>query len=517
MQKKRRRINYLYSCIVLVALIGTGFYVYSKLTSEQQKSQSDTITFDSTVSKTEKQIVLDTIDKSEKSPNSPLKVSVDTVFEAADMAKVISAYVPVMNFYAVRQKISKEEIKTFEIVVPIDTEDEVREGLAKLIGVSSSNISSLSGNIEDITDAQIALVPSTMLTSNVTLLRLDDNYYLDDFSKGALFRQVVLEGKSKDLSFNTLATKDSLLKVNMTGVTALTRGMQTKLASVNDPLYFSKFIGDYLADADITHVSNEVSFRPGCQFSSTSFCSPPEFIETLKSSGVDVVELTGNHNNDNGSSYNQESISLYRSLGMGTFGGGLNSAEASKPFVTSKKNTNIAFFGYNKADGLGSGAIADESSAGANYYTDDKAKKDIETAKTNQSFVIVDIQFLECYAYPDSYVEFPQCDGTIAGQQETFRKMIDFGADMVIGSSAHQPQTYELYNGKPIYYGLGNLYFDQTQQPGTERGIILTHYFLGSRLLQTKLSPTVYNKDLQTRLMTNDESLYLLERLRAAR
>ena len=98
-----------------------------------------------------------------------------------------------------------------------------------------------------------------------------------------------------------------------------------------------------------------------------------------------------------------------------------------------------------------------------------------------------------------------------------FKQIIDLGADMVVGSSAHQPQTYQLYNGKPIYYGLGNLYFEQTRWPGTERGIILTHYFAGGKLLQTKLSPTVYNKTFQTRLMDNNEALFLLNRLNTAR
>lgn len=88
---------------------------------------------------------------------------------------------------------------------------------------------------------------------------------------------------------------------------------------------------------------------------------------------------------------------------------------------------------------------------------------------------------------------------------------------MVIGSSAHQPQTYELYDGKPIYYGLGNLYFEQTQWPGTERGIILTHYFTGGKYVQTKLTPTVYDKDLQTHVMDADDAEYLLDRLDAAR
>jgi poly-gamma-glutamate capsule biosynthesis protein CapA/YwtB (metallophosphatase superfamily) len=142
---------------------------------------------------------------------------------------------------------------------------------------------------------------------------------------------------------------------------------------------------------------------------------------------------------------------------------------------------------------------------------------DIEAARQTSQFVIVNIQYAECQAYPAGYVEFPLCDGTIGGQEEAFRQMIDFGADMVVGSSAHQPQTYELYEGKPIYYGLGNLYFDQTQWPGTERGIILTHYFAGGKLLQTKLSPTEYDKDFQTRLMDIETAVYLLERLNDAR
>ena len=88
---------------------------------------------------------------------------------------------------------------------------------------------------------------------------------------------------------------------------------------------------------------------------------------------------------------------------------------------------------------------------------------------------------------------------------------------MVIGTQAHQPQTYEMYKGKPIYFGLGNLYFDQFEWPGTEQGIILTHYFLNGRLLQTKLSPTIYNQTMQPRLMTDSEATNFLKLLQQAR
>jgi poly-gamma-glutamate synthesis protein (capsule biosynthesis protein) len=240
-------------------------------------------------------------------------------------------------------------------------------------------------------------------------------------------------------------------------------------------------------------------------------------IGALKDSGVDLVELTGNHNNDVGSQFNTQTIKQYQGLGWNVFGGGINSTEAAKPYLANKKKSKVAFLGYNYPDSPNGGAISTESGAGANSFDFTRIENDIKQAKQTSDFVIVDVQFWECYSYPDGYVEFPECYKPIGEQTATFRKIIDLGADMVVGSQAHQPQTYELYEGKPIYYGLGNLYFDQIQWPGTEKGIILTHYFNKGKLLQTKLSPTVYDEALQTRLMTDSEAVDLLERLDTAR
>jgi poly-gamma-glutamate capsule biosynthesis protein CapA/YwtB (metallophosphatase superfamily) len=294
--------------------------------------------------------------------------------------------------------------------------------------------------------------------------------------------------------------------------------MQRKLTQVGgDPLYFSAKIGAFLSDADLTHVSNEVSFKPNCGYSNTLFCSPPEFIETLKASGVDLVELTGNHNNDLGSKFNTETIELYESLGWATIGGGLNTTDAAEPFIADTKNSKVAFLAYNYPDSPNGGAIAGPESAGANSFDFDRIETEIASAKQTADFVIVNVQYWECYAYPDGYLEYPICDKPIGEQEAVFKKLVDLGANMVVGSSAHQPQTYELYKDAPIYYGLGNLYFDQTSWPGTERGIILTHYFVDGILLQTKLTPTVFDKDLQTRIATADQADYLLRRLQTAR
>ncbi len=516
-RNKRRFVVWGFAALILVVAV----LAYKSLAPSGVERAVNRLQFDTSVSESEKQTILDAIRNQAKTYKGSLKVSSSTTFDVDKTTLALAAYVPVTNLYAPRQAITKEELKDTTVYMAANTDEKVRGAIADTLELEPGRIANLTGSPEEISANEVAFIPAAQLTSKVKLLKVDEAYYLDSFRSGAVFRQALFNGDDAgalaDLKLNKLKSKDTTLKVNMTGVTALTRLMITKLNTVKDPLYFSEKIGDFLRDADITHVSNEVSFRAGCQYHNASFCSPPEFIETLKDSGVDLVELTGNHNNDKGSSYNTESINLYHSLGMATFGGGLNSSEAAKPHVADQKGSKITFIGYNMADGVGSGAIVRDLVAGANIYTEAKAKADIEAAKQNSKFVIVNIQYSECQAYPDGYVEFPQCDGTIGGQTAAFRKIIDLGADMVVGSSAHQPQTYELYNGKPIYYGLGNLYFDQTQWPGTERGIILTHYFVSGNLIQTKLSPTVYDEDLQTRLMDNTQAVNLLERLNAAR
>lgn len=469
--------------------------------------------FEDSVSTSEKAIITKML-SNQKGSQSQGTIAVKTDVSEPVQGSELSVYVPVTNYYDARLQINKDDLKSMTIYVLPDMDKLARQATAQTLGVDNSKLVDYSGKLDSLPVGSVLLLPVSQLSTQVKLLRFSGDYYLDSFTKGAVFRYVTFGGvAANNLTFNNFPTKDNTLKVNMTGVTALTRLLMKKLDAVKDPTYFSQQIGQFLADADVTHISDEVSFKPGCVYSHTVFCAPPEMLETLKASGIDLVELTGNHNNDNGDQYNTETINAYHKLGWHTFGGGLNSEEASKPYLADIKGSKVAFLGYNYADSPNGGPIATSSTAGSNSFDLDKIKHDIELAHQQSKFVIVDVQFFECYAYPDGYVEFPECDGPIAKQQETFRAIIDAGADMVIGTQAHQPQTYELYNGKPIYYGLGNLYFDQIQWPGTERGIILTHYFHDGKLLQTKLSPTVYDQALQVHLMSDTDAVSFLGRL----
>ena len=142
--------------------------------------------------------------------------------------------------------------------------------------------------------------------------------------------------------------RDKLVKINMAGVVAMSRGLALLTDRSGDYGYAARNIGEFLADADLTHISNEASFVPGCNvYSGMVFCSRPEYMEVLQLSGVDIVELTGNHNNDFGAQYSAASIQMYEEAGMRYFGGGLNNEDASEILYENVNNSTIAFLGYN--------------------------------------------------------------------------------------------------------------------------------------------------------------------------
>ena len=393
--------------------------------------------------------------------------------------------------------------------------------------ISSEELLTLTEN------GDIHLISFNELSPNDKLLSVDGKYFLDEFDSGALFRLIFLNtvdgsetSQSREEITNIISqiserapafpTKDGILSINQTGVTALARAMQTKLNQVGDASYFAEKIADFLSQADLTHISNEVSFADNCTTSSgtVTLCADPRMAKVLELVGTDIIELTGNHNNDWSANANLKTLELYEEKGYQTFGGGKDEATAKIPLEISDKNTNITWIAVNQSTSTkanGQGALGNHP--GANIYDEATVKQQISEAKANGDFVIVDVQYFECYSYPERGAEMPSCDAPISGQQAFFRHLIDLGADMVVGTQAHQPQTYELYNGKPIYYGLGNLFFDQIYWPGTTRGIILTHYFKDGKLLQTRLSPTVYGQALQVQLMDKASAESFLSRL----
>jgi hypothetical protein len=58
-------------------------------------------------------------------------------------------------------------------------------------------------------------------------------------------------------------------------------------------------------------------------------------------------------------------------------------------------------------------------------------------------------------------------------QRERYHRMIDAGADVVLGAHPHVVEPAEVYEGKLIVYSLGNFIMDQIFSPQTTQGVAM--------------------------------------------
>ncbi|BCX05022.1 MAG: hypothetical protein KatS3mg053_2960 [Candidatus Roseilinea sp.] len=296
--------------------------------------------------------------------------------------------------------------------------------------------------------------------------------------------------------------------VAMTGVTALVRGTAVRMEE-KGITYPAEKIRDWLTTADITHISNEVSFWENCpppSFSSgVVMCSDPRYIELLRYVGADVIELTGNHLWDYGYQRVIPTLEMYEQEGWGYFGGGRDLADALKPLTMTVNGNRIAFIGCNH---FGANWATERLPGSAPCSPNDP--KDltyqievIRQLRAEGYNVIATLQYEEYYFYQST----PQ-------QRRDFAALRDAGAVVVNGSQGHHVQGFDVNADGFIHWGTGNIFFgDQTFSRGALTTMVDRHVFYDNRYLGADLR-TAFIEDLsQPRPMTPEERAELLRTL----
>ncbi len=291
----------------------------------------------------------------------------------------------------------------------------------------------------------------------------------------------------------------------MTGVTAMCRMTAAQMDRFG-PAWPADVVGPELASADITHISNEVPFVEECVANTDpdnfNFCSKPDYIETLTASGVDIIGMTGNHQNDFGRQNAMLSLEMYDAWKLPYYGGGKNLEEAFKPLIIEHNGNRLAFLGANSygpkmawaTDALPGAAPFDLNVLSATIRS--IKEKDLADA------VMVELQYQESYD--------PQ---PLADQRLDFNALVRAGADIVTGVQSHVPQGMEFTDGKLVLYGLGNLYFDQMWGQTTREGMIVKHTIYNGRHISTQILTTLLYDYGQPRWTSRQERASLLERV----
>lgn len=190
--------------------------------------------------------------------------------------------------------------------------------------------------------------------------------------------------------------------------------------------------------------------------------------EYLKDVKLDVVSLSNNHLLDYGLKGMYDTISYLDDWGIVHTGAGRNLAEARRPAVLSFGHTRIYILAY--CERPPKEFYAEEGRPGTAPLVIDDIIKDVREHKTRGNIVLVSLHWgieLSNHPRPD--------------QVETAHRIIEAGADGIIGHHPHCPQGIEIYRGKPVIYSLGNFilgYYNQRY----EDNIIVSFYYDGNSL-----------------------------------
>ncbi len=194
----------------------------------------------------------------------------------------------------------------------------------------------------------------------------------------------------------------------------------------------------------------------------------------LGSLRVNTVSLANNHSRDGGKEGFQETISTLKELNIDFIGSDQSVAESS---IKIKH-------------------IGDVSVAFISVYTHEpfsNLTEKIRELSDSGYYVVV-------YAHwGEEYV-------TVANnsQVDMAHDWIDAGADLVVGSHPHVVQNFEVHNGRPIAYSLGNFVFDQSLSSEVQTGAVLGGKFDKESLslfvvpTNSYLEPYVLNDDKYT-------------------
>jgi hypothetical protein len=179
----------------------------------------------------------------------------------------------------------------------------------------------------------------------------------------------------------------------------------------------------------------------------------PKAAEIVKKSGFNVVSLANNHIFDYG--LDGFKTTLEELKGIHHVGAGEDLESAHRPIILEHEGLKIGMIALAE---WGFGAA--ETTGGYAWIHHDSVKNHFTEIRRQVDFLIVQV-----------HAGVEEINLPLPEWRAAYRNLIHMGADAVIGHHPHTPQGWEIFEGKPIFYSLGNFYFDMnSDDPYWNRG-----------------------------------------------
>lgn len=252
------------------------------------------------------------------------------------------------------------------------------------------------------------------------------------------------------------------LTVAFTGDVLLDRGVGRVIRYDGADRLFSRSVDSLFAASDlvvgnlecpVTDVSSPVNKR-------YVFRGSPSVLPVLRRHGFTHLNLANNHTIDQGRRGLVATDSLVRQCGMVPLGYGRTAALAARPVLLASSPRKVYL--------LSSLRVMSE-----NYVYMPEMPSVCESSVQ----VLCDSVRLLRHREPRACIVVMLHWGVehtlhpMPEQRIAAHRLIDAGADAVVGHHSHTAQDVEYYRGRPVYYSLGNFIFDQSQ-PVNARGLV---------------------------------------------
>ncbi len=250
------------------------------------------------------------------------------------------------------------------------------------------------------------------------------------------------------------------------GDVMLGRTVNTRMLKYTDFSWPFLKISALLSQADLTMVNLESPIKSGCKPTDTGlvFCADPRSVQGLVAAGFDIVNLANNHIDNQGTEGINETLKILQNNNIIPIG----ALQTNSSPIIAIKGTKLSFLGFDDIQPVSSEVFS---------ATEENIQSQVSEAKKIADLVIVTFHWGSEYSHHN------------ARQEKLAHLAIDSGADIIIGHHPHWVQEYEEYKGKPIYYSLGNLVFDQMWSEETKKGLLVKFTYEGSRRINTEEIP----------------------------
>ncbi len=228
------------------------------------------------------------------------------------------------------------------------------------------------------------------------------------------------------------------------------------------------------------------------------FNTATSHLDGLASSNFKIVNLANNHALDQGVKGLNNTRQVLSEKGISCVGVGDNQFDAWSPEIITAKSIRVGFLGASYA------SFNDGGAARNNYVARIEDRQSLR-ASLDQLKAVTDFIVVTMHAGVE-YRRHPH-----PSQVAFAHAAIDYGADLVIGGHPHWIQKIEEYQGKYIFYSLGNFVFDQGHHQDTREGLVLR---VSLQLQQSNepagVSDTVAQAQPVTRISTKLDRIELI-------